>query len=33
MFRDARIGKNIPVAEQMVLAHIGTAMLNLPKSY
>ncbi|MBO9523627.1 MAG: acyl-CoA/acyl-ACP dehydrogenase [Nocardioidaceae bacterium] len=33
MFRDARIGKNIPVAEQLVLAHIGTSMLNLPKSY
>lgn len=33
MFRDARIGKNIPVSEQLVLAHIGTAMLGLPKSY
>jgi acyl-CoA dehydrogenase len=33
MFRDARIGKNIPVSEQMVLAHIGTSMLKLPKSY
>lgn len=33
MFRDARIGKNIPVSEQMVLAHIGTSMLQLPKSY
>ena len=33
MFRDARIGKNIPVAEQLVLAHIGTQMLGLPKSY
>ena len=33
MFRDARIGKNIPVSEQMVLAHIGTSMLRLPKSY
>ena len=33
MFRDARIGKNIPVSEQMVLAHIGTSMLNLPRSY
>ena len=31
--RDARIGKNIPVAEQLVLAHIGTSMLGLPKSY
>ncbi|KAA1419310.1 acyl-CoA dehydrogenase [Nocardioides humilatus] len=33
MFRDARIGKNIPVAEELVLAHIGTQMLGLPKSY
>ena len=33
IFRDARIAKNIPVAEQLVLAHIGTAMLGLPKSY
>jgi acyl-CoA dehydrogenase len=33
IFRDARIGRNIPVAEQLVLAHIGTAMLGLPKSY
>jgi len=33
MFRDARIGKNIPVSEQLVLAHIGTSMLSLPKSY
>ena len=33
MFRDARIGKNIPVSEQMVLAHIGTSMLDLPKTY
>jgi acyl-CoA dehydrogenase len=33
MFRDARIGKNIPVSEQMVLAHIATSMLQLPKSY
>lgn len=33
MFRDARIGKNIPVSEQLVLAHIGTSMLNLPRSY
>ncbi|HEY9564410.1 MAG TPA: acyl-CoA dehydrogenase family protein [Nocardioides sp.] len=33
MFRDARIGKNIPVSEQLVLAHIGTQMLGLPKSY
>jgi acyl-CoA dehydrogenase len=33
MFRDARIGKNIPISEQLVLAHIGTSMLGLPKSY
>lgn len=33
IFRDARIAKNIPVAEQLVLAHIGTSMLGLPKSY
>ncbi len=33
LFRDARIGKNIPVAEQLVLAHVGTSMLGLPKSY
>ena len=33
MSRDARIGKNIPVSEQMVLAHVGTSMLGLPKSY
>ncbi len=33
MFRDARIGKNIPVSEQMVLAHIAGSMLDLPKSY
>ena len=33
LFRDARIGKNIPVSEELVLAHIGTSMLGLPKSY
>ncbi|GAB4013564.1 acyl-CoA dehydrogenase family protein [Nocardioides ultimimeridianus] len=33
IFRDARIAKNIPVAEELVLAHIGTSMLGLPKSY
>ncbi|HWU22097.1 MAG TPA: acyl-CoA dehydrogenase family protein [Nocardioides sp.] len=33
LFRDARIGKNIPVAEELVLAHIGTGVLGLPKSY
>ena len=33
LFRDARIAKNIPVSEELVLAHIGTSMLGLPKSY
>jgi acyl-CoA dehydrogenase len=33
LFRDARIGKNIPVSEELVLAHIGTHLLGLPKSY
>ena len=33
IFRDARIAKNIPVAEELILAHIGTSMLGLPKSY
>ena len=33
LFRDSRIGKSIPVAEELILAHIGTQMLNLPKSY
>ncbi len=33
MFRDARIGKNIPVAEELVLAHIAQHDLGLPKSY
>ena len=33
LFRDARIGKNIPIAEELILAHIGTQMLGLPKSY
>ena len=33
IFRDARIAKNIPVAEELVLAHIGTQMLGLPRSY
>jgi acyl-CoA dehydrogenase len=33
LFRDARIGKNIPISEELVLAHIGTHMLELPKSY
>jgi acyl-CoA dehydrogenase len=33
LFRDARIGRSIPVAEELVLAHIGTQLLGLPKSY
>jgi acyl-CoA dehydrogenase len=33
LFRDSRIGKNIPVAEEMVLAHIAQHDLGLPKSY
>ncbi len=33
LFRDARIGRNIPVSEELVLAHIGTSVLGLPKSY
>jgi acyl-CoA dehydrogenase len=33
LFRDARIGKSIPVAEELILAHIGTQMLGLPRSY
>ncbi|GAA4371112.1 acyl-CoA dehydrogenase family protein [Nocardioides caricicola] len=33
LFRDSRIGKNIPVSEELVLAHIGTQMLGLPRSY
>jgi len=33
LFRDARIGKNIPVSEELVLAHIGTGLLGLPRSY
>jgi len=33
LFRDARIGKNIPISEELVLAHIGTHVLGLPKSY
>lgn len=30
---DARIGKNIPVAEELVLAHIAQHELGLPRSY
>lgn len=33
IFRDARIAKNIPVSEELILAHIGTQMLGLPRSY
>ncbi|MFD0689481.1 acyl-CoA dehydrogenase family protein [Actinomadura fibrosa] len=33
MFRDARIAKNIPVAEELVLAHIAQHELGLPKTY
>ncbi|WP_395105597.1 acyl-CoA dehydrogenase family protein [Actinomadura sp. SCN-SB] len=33
LFRDARIAKNIPVAEELVLAHIAQHELGLPKSY
>ncbi|GAA3938066.1 acyl-CoA dehydrogenase family protein [Actinomadura viridis] len=33
MFRDARIAKNIPVAEELVLAHIAQHELGLPRSY
>jgi acyl-CoA dehydrogenase len=33
LFRDARIAKNIPVAEELVLAHLGTQLLGLPRSY
>jgi len=33
LFRDSRIGKNIPVSEELILAHIGTQMLDLPRSY
>lgn len=33
LHRDARIAKNIPVAEELVLAHIATQGLGLPRSY
>ncbi|MCD0449529.1 acyl-CoA/acyl-ACP dehydrogenase [Actinocorallia sp. API 0066] len=33
IFRDARIAKNIPVAEELVLAHIAQHDLGLPRSY
>jgi acyl-CoA dehydrogenase len=32
LFRDARIGTNIPIAEELILAHIGTQVLGLPRS-
>lgn len=33
LFRDARIGRSIPVAEELILAHLGTQALGLPRSY
>jgi acyl-CoA dehydrogenase len=33
MFRDARIGRVAPVAEELILAHIATHELGLPRSY
>ncbi|HUK70168.1 MAG TPA: acyl-CoA dehydrogenase family protein [Streptosporangiaceae bacterium] len=33
MFRDARIGRIAPVAEELILAHIATHELGLPRSY
>ncbi|WP_018656187.1 acyl-CoA dehydrogenase family protein [Actinomadura flavalba] len=33
IFRDARIARNIPVAEDLVLAHIAQQQLGLPRSY
>ncbi|MCW2786800.1 MAG: acyl-CoA dehydrogenase [Marmoricola sp.] len=33
LFRDARIAKNIPISEELVLAHIGTQVLGLTRSY
>lgn len=33
LFRDSRIARNIPVSEELVLAHIGTQVLGLPRSY
>jgi acyl-CoA dehydrogenase len=33
MFRDARIGKVAPVAEELILAHIATHELGLPRTY
>jgi acyl-CoA dehydrogenase len=32
LVRDARIGTVIPVAEELILAHIATAQLDLPRS-
>lgn len=33
LFRDARIAKIAPVAEELILAHIATQTLGLPRSY
>ncbi len=33
MFRDARIGRVAPIAEELILAHIATHELGLPRSY
>lgn len=33
LFRDARIAKVAPVAEELILAHIATQTLGLPRSY
>ena len=33
LFRDSRISRNIPVSEELVLAHIATQVLGLPRSY
>ena len=33
MFRDARIGRVAPVTEELILAHIATHELGLPRSY
>jgi acyl-CoA dehydrogenase len=30
--RDARIGRNIPIAEELALAYVNTQMLGLPRS-
>ena len=33
LFRDSRIARNIPVSEELVLAHLSTQVLGLPRSY